>query len=461
MPVRLAFAALAAALLAGCAHFECTAHGGREVRELKTEHFVVTSDLPPDEHRAEAERLELLWDTFAQFFRADVPSAAVPVVVMSDPEDVGAFAVGYSGFVRRSSGRVLVVGSKVKTGKTSTNAHELTHLVSAYMMPRQPRWIAEGLAAYFEDATFADARTVKMGNWNALRAEEAFVVGVAGLDELSEWGGPRNAGGEARLYASAWAWIHYLANHDEARLQRLFEGLRGVAPLQKVVSDVFPPADAERLRGEIAAYLGDARFRGWQTWLKRTPVVSAPRVLAPWEVHLLRSRLYLYEEPAPVLRELEAAVALAPAPHPAAVAVAEATLKKADLTALLAAYPDSPDVLLAIHEAGKPVPREALVAAAKRTDDAALLVAAAQASATHDADEAEALAKRSLELAPWSSAALVVQVQVDLRRSDCDAAELTTARLEATLADERSANNSKFLETTRQAIGKCRARPRK
>lgn len=218
--MRLSALLLAAVTGLGCAHFECTAHGGREVRALKTEHFVVTSDLPADAHRAEAERLELLWDTFAAFFGADVPEAAIPVVVMADQGDVDFFAPGYRGFVRRSDPEVLVVGAPSEEGGTNVNAHELTHLVSACLLPRQPRWVAEGLGAYFEDATFKDARTVKMGRWNAGRAEEAFIVGVATLDELEAWGGLSfNDDAEVNRYASAWAWVHYLANHDEGRLR--------------------------------------------------------------------------------------------------------------------------------------------------------------------------------------------------------------------------------------------------
>ena len=84
-----------------CVHFECKVHGGEEVRALKTEHFVVTSDLPLDQHKKQAERLELLWDTFAAFFGADVESASLPVVVLQSTDAVASFASGYAGFVRR------------------------------------------------------------------------------------------------------------------------------------------------------------------------------------------------------------------------------------------------------------------------------------------------------------------------------------------------------------------------
>lgn len=187
-----------------CVHFECKLHGGDEVRSLKTDHFLVTSDLPPDAHRAEAERLELLWDTFAAFFGADAATAEVPVLVLRSPGAVSSFTEGYAGFVAHKGPAVLVVGAAAERGERDTNAHELTHLVSAFMLPRQPRWLAEGLASLFEDATFKDTRTVKMGRWNESRATEAFQV-VLSLDELAQWGGLRFDSQESLYYASAWA----------------------------------------------------------------------------------------------------------------------------------------------------------------------------------------------------------------------------------------------------------------
>ena len=171
----------------GCVkRFECAVHGGDEVRSITTEHFVVTSALQLDKHRTEAEHLELLWDTFAAFFHADVASARIPVLVLDDTDTVESFAEGYSGFVIRKGPDVLVVGAPSAPKAANTNAHELAHLVSAYLLPRQPRWLAEGLGTYFEDATFKDARTVTMGRWNTRRAEDAFQIGVLTLDELAD-----------------------------------------------------------------------------------------------------------------------------------------------------------------------------------------------------------------------------------------------------------------------------------
>lgn len=444
--------------LTGCAHFECTAHGGREVRSITTEHFVVTSDLPVKDHRLEAERLELLWDTFAAFFGTDVARAHIPVVVLDSSSTVQHFASGYSGFVLRRGPTVLVVGSAGDDeGRASTNAHELTHLVSAYLLPRQPRWLAEGLGTLFEDAAFRDARTVKMGRWNVGRAQRAFFEGALTLPELQQWGGLRFDGSEDRLYASAWAWVHYLVNHDEARLQRLFAGLRSDKPVEQVMAEVFPPVDAQRLHSEVTSYLGSARYHAWQTSLRRNPKLEEPVVLAPWEVHALRSRLYLRDDAA-VTREEQQAVALAPTPLPPRAAVLNAELTSTSAAALVAQHPDAPEVLVAAwgREPAKADREQLSRALARAPDDVELLLLAAEAAvAARDVDEAQRLINRGLALAPWSLDLVELELRLALGRRDCEGAARVLSRLQALAPERPSEQFTKALDEVRGRVLAC------
>ncbi|MFT3708790.1 MAG: DUF1570 domain-containing protein [Archangium sp.] len=300
----VAAAAVAAIVFSSCAHFECQKHGGTEVRSIATDHFVIISSLPLDKHRAQAEKLELLWDSFGAFFGVTVERARIPVVLMNSASDVSSFGSGALGFVQRRGPTALVVGAPDGDG-VGTSAHELTHLVSAFMVPRQPRWVSEGLAALFEDAKFRDVRSVEMGRWNEPRARGARFQ-LMSLDELQRWNERTLDDGAA--YASSWAWIHYLANHDEARLRRLFDALRGTAPIADVMRQVFPPGERKRLYDVVSAYLSNARFHGWETSLTRTPTIEQPVVLSDWQVHLLRSRL----SPERAMEEEDIAISLAP-----------------------------------------------------------------------------------------------------------------------------------------------------
>ncbi len=443
----------------GCVkHFECEVHKGPGVRELVTEHFVVSSDLPEAELREEGLRLELLWDTFAAYFRFDVAKARIPVVVFEKSAAVQAFAEGYAGYVVRQGTRVLVVGDRAEKGALNTNAHELTHLVSAFMLPRQPHWIAEALATYFEDATFKDARTVTMGRWNKGRAEEAFYRGIVSLADLDRWTGLQFDDGESRLYASAWAYLHYLSNHDEARLQRLFEGLRGTKPLSEVMREVFPPAEAKELEAKVTAYLGEARFRGFETSLRRVPQLSEVKTLAPWQVHLLRSRLFLRDEAASK-KDVALAIELAPTPKPPAIAVLEAKASEVPMRSLVSTYPGAPEVLGELDgESGKAMQAEFAKAVELHPDDAQLLLVAANVALENEAyDEAEALAVRGLEQAPWSVELLLVSMTSAAARHHCELAAARFARVESLLGEQLSESTKQRLATLRGLVEKCSA----
>ncbi|MDX2015979.1 MAG: DUF1570 domain-containing protein [Myxococcaceae bacterium] len=449
--------AVVAAVASGCVkRVECEVHGGAGVRELVTDHFVISSELPDAELEAEARRLELLWDTFATFFRAEVPRARIPVVVLQDTETVASFAEGYSGFVSRQGPRVLVVGAPSEPGATNVNAHELTHLVSDFMLPRQPRWLSEGLATYFEDATFTDERTVAMGRWNKERASEAFVGGLLSIDELMEWNDLRFDDAEARYYASAWAWVHYLSNHDDARLVRLFDGLRGTRPVREVVREVFPPDEARRLEGEVKFYLGAAKFRGYQTSLRRAPTRSTVRTLAPWEVHRLRAQLFLRNEKAEA-EELAQAVSLAPTPLPASLALLQAEQAKQPVASLLASYPEAPEVLAALEDEDAKAQRPAFErAVAASPDDASLRLAAARAATeAGDVVTAETHATAGLALAPWSSDLAGVLLTVAMMQRRCDEAALRLSRFEALLPEKLSEATRKSVETLRTQVRQC------
>lgn len=443
--------------LQGCAHFECTAHGGSEVRALTSEHFVITSALPEAKHRELSSRLELLWDTFAAFFGAEVDHASIPVVMLESPAEVEHFASGYAGFVQRKGPEVLVVGAPGEDGAVGTTAHELTHLVSAYLLPRQPRWLAEGLATLFEDAEFQTATRVKMGRWNRGRAETASLEGLATLEELTAWGDLRFNDSEGRLYASAWAWVHYLANHDEARLKRLFAGLRSARPLDEVMREVLPPADATRLHGEIQGYLASARFRAWVTTLSRQPVVRQPRALSPWEVHALRAKLRLRDEEA-ARRELEQAVALAPVPHSGVAALLEAQLAKKPLGEVLDKFPSSPEVALAAWEEtpDRATRAHAMSLLGEHPDNPSLLLVAADLAAKEgDMTAVAELVGRGRRLAPWSVEFASLDFELALAKHDCGAADLRFVEVTSLVGERMSDGSRQWLEKARTRLSGC------
>lgn len=300
-----------------------------------------------------------------------------------------------------------------------------------------------------------------MGRWNESRASDAFQV-VLSLEELGQWNGLTFDSEEALYYASAWAWVHYLVNRDEDRLQRLFNGLRGAKPLAQVMNEVFPPEEAKRLHEAVKEYLGAARFRGWETTLNRTPKIEAPIVLAPWEVHALRSQLYLRDVGA-ATREQVMAVSLAPVPLPPEAAVLKAELDGRKAKELLADFPTSPAVLVAAHgRFDEDVDVAKLEEALERPDaDAELFLLGANTALfkkPSDPKRAKTWVDRATALAPWSVEIAVARVQIALALGDCEEARYSVGEAGGLLPERASKEEVERIQDLRARVEKCGVR---
>lgn len=423
----------------GCANLrlECRAHHGDPVLAVRSDHFRIVSDLPEPALVKEAGRLELLWDTFAAYFRGQVDAAAIPVVVVNDVDKIAEFWPEHSGFMTRRGPDVLLVGAPSRKKHHGSNAHEMAHLVSTFFVRRQPRWLSEGLATYFEDATFVDDGMVTMGRWNDWRAQGAHTLGVLDLRALAAWE-VTDAQSEERLYASAWAYVHYLSNHEELRLLRFFEELNGARPLDEVVRAVFGD-DPTALVPKVEAYVRAARFRGFRTTLSRTPKLSPLEPLSDVHVHLLRQRLHLFDERA-ATGELATAGKLAGKDAPWELAVARAQLDESQAATLPERYPQAPRALALAASLTKDAARRAeLAAQAVRLapSDAWVRWQAAEAAlAAGAATEALEHATAGLAAAPWSAELARAQAVARLRLKDCSAAKVA-ADVALSLAGER------------------------
>jgi tetratricopeptide (TPR) repeat protein len=278
-----------ALITSGCAHrIECTAHGGSVVRRIETTHFVVSSDLPEPLFKTEVRKLEQLWDAWVVFFGTAPEGTARLQVVLSEPETSSEFMAETNGFVRFTVPARLFSGVTTysKNGKQlsySSNAHELVHLVSRFWLPRQPRWIAEGLAKYLGDANFVRDSVIRMGRW------EWDGGTVESLETLWAWDEMRETGQrQLELYQSAWAWMHYLSNRDEVRLAKLWKALATMPSARAAFESVIPRDEWPALHQKVQSYLNEGRYRGWETTVTREPQLSTPAVIEPWAVHLLR-----------------------------------------------------------------------------------------------------------------------------------------------------------------------------
>ena len=450
---------VACLILSGCsAHrFECRQHGGEAVYEVTSNHFQVVGELPPADLQREVVKLERLWDAYSVFFNHEpTESSARLLVVMMAAGGSNEFIENTSGFMAGEDTPVLVTETLETSQQVlSSSAHELVHLVSQSWLRRQPRWFAEALAEYLGDAEFKSSDTVRFGRWR-----DSVSTTVVPLQALWRWK-PRNADETRTLYFSAWAWLHYFANRDEARLRKLLVALQRPVPALEAFETVFPSKEWAALHDRVVAYVAAGRFSGWESRTRRTPEVSALRELSGSEVHLVRRLLFKkLREPKKAAGESALALELSVKPTPAAVAVAhiDDTVSGPERTDAVAPYKDSLEGALS-WAAGKDLPLyerlAALQALRERAPDSleALLAFAEIAQRLNDARGLEA-AQRARALAPWSLRAALLDAGFLMHAGRCADAKLAVQAARAMASEMTGAERS--VEQVEGQLPQCR-----
>jgi len=448
--LRHAGAVALAAQLAGCATaggpFRCPATGGPPWRELRSDHFVLRTDL---DHEGAAElvrQLEIMRAAVkeALFVAAADPPGIVEVIAFRTVEEYQPFAPeGAQAYYLRYEGGPprIVLSADWTSRQRAVVAHELTHHLASSILLRQPRWLSEGLAAYMESL-------------GEQRLERTLVVGVPPRGRLAvareqpvevrdllgwESGSPALPGPE--YYATAWLLVHYLV-HQRAEAFADFLGRlsRGEA-LDAAWNAALPAYHLDRplwtldraLSRWLQANTLDPALEGPERSLRYWPRAQgvvlrtihvapdlrfAEQAMPPVEVHALRIALFPQgpgAETAVLRAEVAEALHEDPA-HPIALA-AHARLDGAEPLPLarssVKAHPDDPRAwtFLAQSLRGPRAAGERAVAYQRAVELAPDNAAALHNLGTELLDQGrsgEALPpmRRAAWLAPWSPAVL-------------------------------------------------------
>ncbi len=123
-------------------------------QELRSEHFVLLTDSSTETATALIKRLERgrLLMLMVMWSGRTTPAGRMRVIHFAHQRDlVDLTRSGISGLVESDAfGGRIVATAESWDGIDMVLNHELAHRLSEHFIPRQPRWIAEGITTYLE-----------------------------------------------------------------------------------------------------------------------------------------------------------------------------------------------------------------------------------------------------------------------------------------------------------------------
>jgi hypothetical protein len=252
---RLSVGIVAALALGGCAsaRLACPERGGPSWLELRTQHFVLRTDLPSDEARRWMAQMEQTRASLLQaaWHGAAPPAGRIDVVLFRDLGELHDFAplqaegvalwdfFGNHLLVAQGGQRHETASVRAGQGIYKVNrvirpevtlAHEIAHALNNAFLFRQPRWLAEGLAKFLETVAY-DAATGKATIGEPPEVLAAHVTRrdvrlnpstlLAGREVVLE-----NSVSTISFYADSWALVHWLLNNRAEQFNRYQARLR-------------------------------------------------------------------------------------------------------------------------------------------------------------------------------------------------------------------------------------------
>jgi hypothetical protein len=300
---------------------QCPAEGGKPWVELESDHFVLQTDLPPEEAQKGVEYLER---TRAAMLAAAWPAALklemprLTVHVLADPSQFERiFPRRVGGVFSRAGDEPFIVlagppdsweqrFTGLSETTSSTVKHELAHYLSSYFLLRQPRWLAEGLAQFLETLQLSkDGRTAVLGQPH-LHAVSTMKILLDGVDrgviddftikDVADWEGSSEDSADWEIsgrYAGSWLLVHWLYNtrpREFADLQNLLA--QGDDP-KRATHAVFPEFYTRAIHKTLLDYVQHGRYEELTVKVPVGALSSSERALDDAEVHVIRAKLVL------------------------------------------------------------------------------------------------------------------------------------------------------------------------
>jgi tetratricopeptide (TPR) repeat protein len=300
---------------------QCPAEGGEPWMELESDHFVLQTDLPPQEAQKGIEYLER---TRAAMLAAAWPAALqlemprLTVYVLADswqfkrifPRRVGGF------FFRAGDEPFIVLAGPPDsweerfTGLSETSSsivkHELAHYLSSYFLLRQPLWLSEGLAQFLETLQLSkDGTTAVLGQPHLshlssmkllLDAVDRGSVDDFSMQDVVEWEAFRSDAADwviSSRYAGSWLLVYWLYNTQPLEFADLQKRLaRGEDP-KHATKAVFPEFYTHAINKTLLDYAQNGQYEELTVRVPMGNLSFSKRVLGDAEVHAIRARVVL------------------------------------------------------------------------------------------------------------------------------------------------------------------------
>lgn len=441
-------AAAVALTLVGCAHSgECVKHGGESWRRVTSDHFDVVTNAPTERATLMVQRLEKTRAALLQVWGgAFQPRHRLSVIAFDSTDALTEFrptAVGwFSPAGHDADERQIVISAEAieddRSYASGTLVHELAHFLTHEVMPHQPRWLAEGLAVYFETLAFTPDGRALVGRPAADAVDDFRNDGEFDLGKLSAWAenptfiqpGARTA----RLYHLAGMWVHYLRNEHADRFMDYQARLAQRQEPAAAWADAFRGVSPEALSRGARAYAGRQKFSARRVTFQMPKVRVVETPMSNVEVHLTRAAVWwrsgeaLEKRYTGAVRELDLALELDPSHREALMQRLQmepvGELRVALARRLLATAPEWSETWTELAQS-LPIGHSERLAAAQRAVELnpesykALTALAQEQLERGKLDEAIATARRSVGIEPSRGGLRVLAVAL-LHARRCD-----------------------------------------
>ena len=276
--------------------------GGPAWLEVESEHFTLWTDAPAKRGHEVLHELELRRQLLLTSMSHATVKARSFVIALGSSRETGEYlphgAIASAWDANNPSRQPGILLAADSDDSEHVLSHELTHVISFGIIRNQPRWLAEGIATYFEMVDLdSDGRSVQIGlprDNRSTTLHESPPLSAARLFACEE---ARCM--DQRFYATSWAVFSFLINQRYDQLGRYLQRLNGLADdhpadaWANAWAEAFADLPPDRLDDELPQWLlaGKLRLPRFEVAVREVP--TRDRLLGDADVLAVRSLLSL------------------------------------------------------------------------------------------------------------------------------------------------------------------------